>query len=87
MGVCGPALRVAAGAPRAALRPLEVGWLRLRGGGFASVICMAMIRDSYPAAEAARRFPVVMLVMLSAPVGCKFLFNFQRQHELQFALL
>ena len=38
------------------------------GGGFASVICMAMIRDSYPAAEAARRFPAVMLVMLSAPL-------------------
>ena len=38
------------------------------GGGFASVICMAMIRDSYSAAEAARRFPTVMLVMLSAPL-------------------
>ncbi len=38
------------------------------GGGFASVICMAMIRDSYPAAEAAKRFPAVMLVMLSAPL-------------------
>ena len=38
------------------------------GGGFAAVICMAMIRDSYPAAEAAKRFPTVMLVMLSAPL-------------------
>ena len=38
------------------------------GGGFASVICMAMVRDSYSAAEAAKRFPTVMLVMLSAPL-------------------
>ena len=38
------------------------------GGGFASVICMAMIRDAYPAAEAAKRFPLIMLVMLSAPL-------------------
>ena len=38
------------------------------GGGFASVICMAMIRDAYPPAEAARRFPLMMLVMLSAPL-------------------
>lgn len=38
------------------------------GGGFTSVICMAMVRDSYSAAEAAKRFPTVMLVMLSAPL-------------------
>ena len=38
------------------------------GGGFSAVICMAMIRDSYSPAEAAKRFPAVMLVMLSAPL-------------------
>lgn len=38
------------------------------GGGFATVICMAMVRDAYEPLEAARRFPTVMLVMLSAPL-------------------
>ncbi|MGI9327539.1 MAG: multidrug effflux MFS transporter [Pseudomonadales bacterium] len=38
------------------------------GGGFATVICMAMVRDAYEPMEAAKRFPVVMLVMLSAPL-------------------
>ena len=37
------------------------------GGGLASVIGMAMIRHAYPAAEAAKRFPVVMPVMLWPP--------------------
>ena len=38
------------------------------GGGFASVIGMAMIHHAYPATEAAKRFPVVMTVMLWAPL-------------------
>lgn len=38
------------------------------GGGFATVICMAMVRDAYPADQAALQFPKVMLVMLSAPL-------------------
>ena len=38
------------------------------GGGFATVICMAMIRDSYEPDEAARRFPIVMMIMLIAPL-------------------
>ena len=38
------------------------------GGGGAGVICMAMIRDLYSPEEAAKRFPLVMLVMLSAPL-------------------
>ncbi len=38
------------------------------GGGFATVICMAMVRDAFEPADAARRFPVVMLVMLGAPM-------------------
>ncbi|MEZ5598017.1 MAG: Bcr/CflA family efflux MFS transporter [Pseudomonadales bacterium] len=38
------------------------------GGGFATVVAMAMIRDSYPPAEAARRYPLVMLILLGAPL-------------------
>ncbi|MEM9621270.1 MAG: multidrug effflux MFS transporter [Pseudomonadota bacterium] len=38
------------------------------GGGFATVICMAMVRDSYSALEAARQFPKIMMVMLTAPL-------------------
>jgi DHA1 family bicyclomycin/chloramphenicol resistance-like MFS transporter len=47
-------------------------WLRALqavGGGFATVICMAMVRDAYEPMEAAKRFPVVMLVMLGAPLA------------------
>ncbi len=49
----------------------QVLWLRVLqaiGGGFATVICMAMVRDAYEPQEAAKRFPMVMLVMLSAPL-------------------
>lgn len=42
--------------------------LQAIGGGFATVICMAMVRDAYPPEEAAKQFPRVMLVMLSAPL-------------------
>jgi len=38
------------------------------GGGFATVVAMAMIRDSYPPAEAAKRYPLVMLILLGAPL-------------------
>lgn len=38
------------------------------GGGFATVICMAMVRDSYTAMDAARQFPKIMMVMLTAPL-------------------
>lgn len=49
----------------------QVLWLRgiqAFGGGFATVICMAMVRDAYSATEAAKKFPKVMLVMLIAPL-------------------
>ena len=49
----------------------QVQWLRplqALGGGFVASICMAMVRDSYPPTEAAKRFPIVMLVMLAAPL-------------------
>ena len=42
--------------------------LQAIGGGFATVICMAMERDASEPLEAAKRFPVVMLVMLGAPL-------------------
>ncbi|MFT6286953.1 MAG: DHA1 family bicyclomycin/chloramphenicol resistance-like MFS transporter [Alcanivorax sp.] len=38
------------------------------GGGFAMVICMAQLRDIYPAEEVAKRFAKVMLVVLIAPM-------------------
>lgn len=50
---------------------VQVLWLRALqalGGGFATVICMAMVRDAYEPQEATKRFPMVMLVMLSAPL-------------------
>lgn len=38
------------------------------GSGFASVICMAQVRDVYPAAQAPKKFANIMLVMLIAPI-------------------
>jgi len=49
----------------------QIQWLRplqALGGGFVASICMAMVRDSYSPTEAAKRFPLVMLVMLAAPL-------------------
>lgn len=49
----------------------QILWLRgvqAFGGGFATVICMAMVRDAFSAEEAAKKFPKVMLVMLTAPL-------------------
>ena len=38
------------------------------GGGFATVICMALIRDVYPVEELGRRMAMVTLIMLASPV-------------------
>ncbi|MEM1436564.1 MAG: multidrug effflux MFS transporter [Pseudomonadota bacterium] len=49
----------------------QVQWLRpvqAIGGGLVASICNAMVRDSYSPTEAAKRFPIVMLVMLAAPL-------------------
>ncbi len=49
----------------------QVQWLRFVqaiGGGFSTVICMAIVRDVYPVAELGRRMAMVMLVMLASPV-------------------
>lgn len=42
--------------------------LQAFGGGLCGVICMPMVRDSYPPREAVRKFPIVMMVMLLAPL-------------------
>ena len=49
----------------------QIQWLRpvqAIGGGLVASICNAMVRDSYSPTEAAKRFPLVMLVMLAAPL-------------------
>ncbi len=38
------------------------------GGGLCAVVCMPMVRDAYPAREAVRKFPIVFMVMLIAPL-------------------
>jgi MFS transporter, DHA1 family, multidrug resistance protein len=48
----------------------QVQWLRFVqaiGGGFSTVICMALVRDVYPVGELGRRMAMVMLVMLASP--------------------
>ncbi len=42
--------------------------LQAFGGGLCGVVCMPMVRDSYPTREAVRKFPIVMMVMLVAPL-------------------
>ena len=49
----------------------QVQWLRFTqaiGGGFSTVICMAIVRDVYPVDELGRRMAMVTLVMLASPV-------------------
>jgi MFS transporter, DHA1 family, multidrug resistance protein len=48
----------------------QVQWFRFVqaiGGGFSTVICMAIVRDVYPVHELGRRMAMVMLVMLASP--------------------
>jgi DHA1 family bicyclomycin/chloramphenicol resistance-like MFS transporter len=63
---CAASLLISAATSISAVIALRV--LQAVGGGFATVICMAMVRDAYEPLEAAKRFPVVMLVMLGAPL-------------------
>lgn len=63
---CASSLLIAAADSISVLIALRV--VQAIGGGFATVICMAMVRDAYEPLEAAKRFPVVMLVMLGAPL-------------------
>jgi len=49
----------------------QVQWLRLVqaiGGGFSTVICMAIVRDVYPVEQIGRRMSMVLLTMLASPV-------------------
>jgi DHA1 family bicyclomycin/chloramphenicol resistance-like MFS transporter len=49
----------------------QVQWLRFIqaiGGGFSTVICMAIVRDVYPIEQLGRRMAMVTLVMLASPV-------------------
>jgi len=49
----------------------QVQWLRFTqaiGGGFSTVICMAIVRDVYPVEDLGRRMAMVTLVMLASPV-------------------
>lgn len=49
----------------------QVQWLRFVqaiGGGFSTVICMAIVRDVYPVEELGKRMAMVTLVMLASPV-------------------
>jgi MFS transporter, DHA1 family, multidrug resistance protein len=48
----------------------QVQWFRFVqaiGGGFATVICMAIVRDVYPVHELGKRMAMVTLVMLASP--------------------
>lgn len=61
----------------------QVQWLRFTqaiGGGFSTVICMAIVRDMYPVEELGKRMAMVTLVMLASPVIAPsigaFLLNF-----------
>ena len=49
----------------------QVQWLRFVqafGGGFSTVICMAIVRDVYPIRELGRRMAMMTLIMLASPV-------------------
>jgi DHA1 family bicyclomycin/chloramphenicol resistance-like MFS transporter len=49
----------------------QVQWLRFVqaiGGGFSTVICMAIVRDVYPIEELGKRMAMVTMIMLASPV-------------------
>jgi DHA1 family bicyclomycin/chloramphenicol resistance-like MFS transporter len=47
---------------------LSLRFLQAIGGGFATVICLATVRDIYPVAQLGRRFATVTMVLLVAPL-------------------
>lgn len=47
---------------------LVLRFLQAIGGGFATVICMATVRDVYPIEQLGRRFATVTMVLLVAPL-------------------
>jgi DHA1 family bicyclomycin/chloramphenicol resistance-like MFS transporter len=72
VGLIGLSLYVlAAGSIAFAGTVAQVQWLRVLqaiGGGFSTVICMAAIRDIYPVEQLGRRFAMLTLIMLLAPL-------------------
>lgn len=42
--------------------------LQALGGGFSTVICMAVMRDVFPAHEVGRKFAIVMMIVMIAPI-------------------
>ncbi len=80
----------------------QVQWLRFIqaiGGGFATVICMALVRDVYPVDELGKRMAMVTLVMLASPLiapslgalllgyGWPFIFFFKAGYALLLAAI
>lgn len=47
---------------------LVLRFLQAIGGGFATVVCMATVRDVYPLEQLGRRFATVTMVLLVAPL-------------------
>jgi DHA1 family bicyclomycin/chloramphenicol resistance-like MFS transporter len=47
---------------------LALRFLQAIGGGFATVICLATVRDIYPVEQLGRRFATVTMVLLVAPL-------------------
>ena len=47
---------------------LSLRFLQAIGGGFATVICLATVRDIYPVEQLGRRFATVTMVLLVAPL-------------------
>jgi DHA1 family bicyclomycin/chloramphenicol resistance-like MFS transporter len=47
---------------------LVLRFLQAIGGGFATVVCMATVRDIYPIEQLGRRFATVTMVLLVAPL-------------------
>jgi DHA1 family bicyclomycin/chloramphenicol resistance-like MFS transporter len=47
---------------------LTLRFLQAIGGGFATVICLATVRDVYPVEQLGRRFATVTMVLLVAPL-------------------
>ena len=72
IGLIGLAIFVAASVLIAFAETIEQArWLRFvqaLGGGFSTVICMAIVRDVYPIAELGRRMAMMTLIMLASPV-------------------
>ena len=61
------------------------------GGGMSTVVCMAVMRDVFPAHEAGRKFAIVMMIVMVAPIISptigSFLMDFSWQAIFVFLLI